>query len=304
MDKRSKESLLTLPHVIGLGQGFKEVKGVITEQEAVIVLVKRKVPSEQLRKHQLIPKTIDGLVTDVIEVGEMKAYSVVNPEVSLQSSISRMRPAAPGVSIGHYRTTAGTFGAVVYNRKSGQPLILSNNHILANSSNGRDLRAKIGDPILQPGKIDGGSTSKDTIARLKKYVGLNEYPKINNVDCALAQPLSNDLVTPDVIGIGKVLGVASPQVGLDVKKSGRTTGLTTGQIRAVNVTLYVNYGRGRTLRFENQILTTNMSSAGDSGSLVVEKNNKAVGLLFAGSDQGTILNPIQKVLDLLTVEFK
>jgi hypothetical protein len=106
-----------------------------------------------------------------------------------------------------------------------------------------------------------------------------------------------------VIGIGKILGVVSPQLGMEVEKSGRTTGLTTGQIRAVNVTLNVSYGSGRTLRFDNQILTTNMSAGGDSGSLVVDKTNKAVGLLFAGSDQGTLLNPIQKVLDLLNVEF-
>ncbi len=302
MDRKSKELILTLPQVIGVGLGFKEVGGIKTEQEAIMILVKRKVPSAQLGKHQLIPKMINGIVTDVIEVGVMKAYSGVNPAVTIQSVTSRMRPAAPGVSIGHYRTTAGTFGAVVYDKKSGQALMLSNNHILANSSNGRDLRAKIGDSILQPGAIDGGRTSKDIIARLIKYVALKEYPNKNNVDCALALPLSNDLIVPDVIGIGKVLGVVSPQLGMEVKKSGRTTGLTTGQIRAVNVTLNVSYGRGRTLRFDNQILTTNMSEGGDSGSLVVDKSNQAVGLLFAGSDQGTLLNPIQKVLDLLNVE--
>ena len=303
MDKKSKDLLLALPQVIGVGLGFKEVGGIKTGQEAIMILVKRKLPAAQLVKQQLIPKMINGVVTDVIEVGEMEAYSGVNPVVTLQSTTSRMRPAAPGVSIGHYRTTAGTFGAVVYDRNSGQALILSNNHILANSSNGRDLRAKIGDSILQPGSIDGGRTSKDIIARLKKYVALKEYPSKNTVDCALAQPLSNDLIFSDVIGIGKILGVVSPQLGMEVKKSGRTTGLTTGQIRAVNVTLNVSYGRGRTLRFENQILTTNMSAGGDSGSLVVEKTNKAVGLLFAGSDQGTLINPIQKVLDLLNVEF-
>lgn len=303
MDKKNKELLLALPQVIGVGLGFKEVGGIKTGQEAIMILVKRKVPSGQLEKHQLVPKMINGVVTDVIEVGKVKAYSGVNSAVVLQNSASRMRPAAPGVSMGHYRVTAGTFGAVVYDKNNGQALILSNNHILANSSNGRDLRAKIGDSILQPGAIDGGRTSNDVIARLKRYVALTEYPNKNTVDCALAQPLSHDLIVPDVIGIGKILGVVSPQLGMEVKKSGRTTGLTSGQIRAVNVTLNVSYGRGRTLRFDNQILTTNMSAGGDSGSLVVEKANNAVGLLFAGSDQGTLLNPIQKVLDLLNVEF-
>jgi hypothetical protein len=74
-------------------------------------------------------------------------------------------------------------------------------------------------------------------------------------------------------------------------------------VQAVNVTANINYGRGRLLRFENQILTTRMSAPGDSGSLVLDLSNKAVGLLFAGSDTVTLLNPIQLVLDKLEVRF-
>ncbi|EHQ90356.1 trypsin-like peptidase domain-containing protein [Desulfosporosinus youngiae] len=303
MNNKNKKSLMALPQVIGVGQGLKEIGGVTTEQKAIIVLVKRKLPLDQLKKHQLVPKTLNGTVTDVIEVGDMQAFSAGNPAYAILSYPRRMRPAAPGVSIGHYLTTAGTFGAVVYDRKSGQPLILSNNHVLANSSNGRDRRAKIGDLILQPGAIDGGSTSADGIARLKKYVALNEYPTRNHVDCALAQPLNNELIIPEILEIGLVRGTETAKIGMNVKKTGRTTGLTTGRIRAVNVELNVGYGRGRTLNFQNQILTTNMSAGGDSGSLVLEENNRAVGLLFAGSGQATLLNPIQTVLSLLDIEF-
>ena len=302
MNKKSTRSLMALPQVIGVGQGFKEIGGVTTAQKAILVLVKRKVPLEQLQKHELVPKILNGKVTDVIEVGEIEAYSLGNSSFDIQSYTERMRPSAPGVSIGHYLTTAGTFGAVVYDRKNGQPLILSNNHVLANSSNGTDRRAKIGDLILQPGAIDGGSAF-DVIARLKKYVALNEFPRINRVDCALAQPIYNELIVPEIIGIGKVQGTAAAKVGMNVKKTGRTTGLTTGRIRAVKVALNVGYGSGRTLRFENQILTTNMSAGGDSGSVVMEENNRAVGLLFAGSDQATLLNPIQWVLSILNVDF-
>ncbi len=303
MNKKGKESLMALPYVIGVGQGYKEIGGVTTDQNAILVLVKRKMPLEQLQKHELVPQQVGGIVTDVIEVGDMKAYSVGNTSVNSQSYTERMRPSAPGVSIGHYLTTAGTFGAVVYDINNEQPLILSNNHVLANSSNGRDRRARIGDLILQPGVIDGGRTSDNAIARLKKYVALNDYPRKNSVDCALAQPLNNTLIVPDVLGIGKIQGDVTAQVGMNVKKTGRTTGLTTGKIRAINVTLNVGYGRGRNLRFENQVLTTDMSSGGDSGSIVLDENNRAVGLLFAGSDQATLLNPIQKVLSLLDVKF-
>ncbi len=84
--------------------------------------------------------------TDVIEIGRVR----------LMERAVKMRPALPGSSIGHYKISAGTFGVVVRDKNSGEKLILSNNHILANGSNGSDGRASVGDAILQPGPYDGG----------------------------------------------------------------------------------------------------------------------------------------------------
>ena len=62
----------------------------------------------------------------------------------------------------------------------------------------------------------------------------------------------------------------------------------------LNATVNVSYGVGQVARFENQIVTTAMSQGGDSGSLLVAGDAlHAVGLLFAGSEQATIHNPIQ-----------
>jgi hypothetical protein len=45
-----------------------------------------------------------------------------------------------------------------------------------------------------------------------------------------------------------------------------------------------------------------MSKPGDSGSLLVAGDSLfAIGLLFAGSEQATVHNPIQDVLDSLEV---
>ena len=90
-----------------------------------------------------------------------------------------------------------------------------------------------------------------------------------------------------------------------VQKYGRTTGLTTGQITAVNATLQVGYDSG-TAMFTGQMLISgsgSFSAGGDSGSLVVTKSDdpdqdrKPVGLLFAGSSTMTVANPIDLVLD-------
>jgi hypothetical protein len=63
----------------------------------------------------------------------------------------------------------------------------------------------------------------------------------------------------------------------------------------------VNYGGGRVARFTDQIVTSNMSAPGDSGSLVCDIKEGAVGLLFAGSSQVTIVNNILRVQSLLGI---
>ena len=87
-----------------------------------------------------------------------------------------------------------------------------------------------------------------------------------------------------------------------VQKTGRTTNYTTGRITAINATVDVGYGGGRVARFKDQIVTTNISAGGDSGSLVTTLDNVAVGLLFAGSSTSTIVNQIENVRSLLKVE--
>jgi hypothetical protein len=59
------------------------------------------------------------------------------------------------------------------------------------------------------------------------------------------------------------------KVGDRLKKTGRTTNFTRGRVIATNATIDVNYGEGRIARFLDQIVTTNISAGGDSGSLVL-----------------------------------
>jgi hypothetical protein len=74
-------------------------------------------------------------------------------------------------------------------------------------------------------------------------------------------------------------------------------------VNVIETTVTVNYGENRTARFEGQFVTTPMSQGGDSGSLLVDGESlRAVGLLFAGSAQATIYNPIQDVLEALQID--
>ena len=319
-----KSNLFTKPNVIGVGVGFVAKKRVLTEEVGLVVLVRKKVPTAALAPQDIIPQRIREVKVDVQETGEIRA---------LQSHTDRYRPAPGGVSIGHYKITAGTFGVVVTDRDTGDRLILSNNHVLANSN-----EAIPGDPVTQPGPIDGGSTTNDTIAHLERFCPLEfstapgvcglaasfagfgngianllgskhrletvrANPQATNlVDAAVARPINESDILDEILEIGVVQGTVEAVLGMQVRKSGRTTELTTGQITLLNATIDVSYGSGLKARFENQLVAGAMSQGGDSGSLLVAGDElKAVGLLFAGSDQTTIFNPIQAVLDCLKV---
>ena len=212
-----------------------------------------------------------------------------------------------------------SLGAVV--RRGGERLILSNNHVLANSN-----EASPGDAILQPGPADGGK-AEDRIGVLDTFVPIafDEPPSRlralflrlmrlfglepptpapttgNRVDCALARPVREGDVSDEVLEIGRVAGTVEVHVGVTVRKSGRTTGLTEGRITAIGATVRVVYG-DQAATFREQLVAGPMSRPGDSGSLLVDAANRAVGLLFAGSDRSTVFNPIAAVRDSLGID--
>ncbi|MEW6447781.1 MAG: hypothetical protein AB1426_06805 [Bacillota bacterium] len=324
---RYKKRLLSIPNALGVGLGKKMVRGSETDQTAIVVFVEKKLPPGYLTRATMVPKTIGDVKTDVVETGRFRL---------LGKFTGRQRPAQPGLSIGHYLITAGTFGAVVYDSKTDKPLILSNNHILANASNGRDRRCRPGDPILQPAPFDGGELGRDTIAILERFIPMRYgaiqatcpvaagaeyyvntllrvyYPQYrmrlyrlqetaNKVDCAVAKPVEDDLIKNEILEIGAIKGIAECKPGLEVKKCGRTSGLTSGVIKYTDVTTTVDVGEERQAVFEDQFMTSQMSRGGDSGALVLDENGNAVGLLFAGSDDYTLCNDIRNVLDALNV---
>ncbi|MGB3258451.1 MAG: trypsin-like peptidase domain-containing protein [Ornithinimicrobium sp.] len=291
----AQERLMGTDNVVGVGLGYKISNGVQTDTKSVMVLVTEKLPSSMLGTSQSLPKTVSKVPTDVVDVGHVFAGGATAMEtLDAQSLAKRVRPVRPGYSVGHFKITAGTIGAGCYDISPvpGKPpryYILSNNHVLANSN-----QANIGDPIYQPGPIDGG-TAADAVGRLSRFVPIKFDGSCNAVDAAIAE-VPFDTLDRDIYWSGyPASAVKVAAVGQLVKKTGRTTHFTTGRVTAVNATINVNYGGGNVAKFCNQIVTTDMSAGGDSGSLVLDLENNPVGLLFAGSSTATILNPIATV---------
>jgi hypothetical protein len=278
-------------------------------------------PQLNLGQHprQAIDGAEFGPVPAQVPVLEEQEYV---PFAEAQLLARRLRPAEGGFSVAHIAVTAGTIGTCVYEILPGgatgttprhglgipgRTYILSNNHVLANSN-----LAQIGDAILQPGPLDGGVDPSDRIAVLSRFVPIALEPPIprafhrNLVDAALAQGQFHDL-DREIYWIGYVEAWrrrSNVTVGTLVQKTGRTTNFTTGRIIAINATVDVGgYTGGRVGRFFDQIILTNMSAPGDSGSVIVTQDgNVAVGLLFAGSAVATIANQIENVRSLLRVE--
>lgn len=316
----TREELHARANVIATGIGYKVSDGARTGELAIVCSVAEKVPRSALSARDLVPPELGGFATDVVETGEIRA---------LRAPTERWRPAPGGISVGHARITAGTLGCVVH--RNGELLLLSNNHVFADSNAGVP-----GDPILQPGPIDGGTEAGDIIATLDRFEpilmageesscalargvasalnvlarlagsgarlqAVSQGTSVNLVDAATARPTSPELVSSEILGIGTITGHSSAELGMRVRKSGRTTGLTIGEIEQVDVTVDVRYGPDQVARFTDQVMAGAMSQGGDSGSAVVDLEGNIIGLLFAGSERTTIMNRIEHIFSALDV---
>jgi len=119
-------------NVVGISKELKpRIKnGKVIENEKVLrVYVIKKLPESCLAPEDIIPKTIDDIPTDVVEIGEVRALD--SPTVYISSSVDKtkkFRPVKLGVSVGHWGITAGTLGMLYeYN---GEILAGSNAHVL------------------------------------------------------------------------------------------------------------------------------------------------------------------------------
>jgi hypothetical protein len=224
----------------------------------------------------------------------------------------RGRPLRPGLSVSHPDVSAGTLGGFVRRPGADGLLVLSNNHVLANSD-----AATEGDLALQPGVADGG-TPADRIGTLSAFVRLSAGPG-NLVDAAVAALDRGVEADPTAYPGGALLAAVAAVADVDpdelVEKLGRTTGHTRGRITAVEVDgVGVQYDDG-VHTFDDQVeiegLTGAFSAGGDSGSVIWRSHDRApLGLLFAGSTQGgsagggvTFANPLATVLRSLGVEW-
>jgi hypothetical protein len=138
--------------------------------------------------------------------------------------------------------------------------ILSNNHVMG--AIGPTLcpeTAPLVTWILQPGTrdigFDPGNDPFYLVGVKFLSVPIDFDPGANNlVDAAIAFTVPS-LADKTILDLGPPtpqFAIALP--GMQVIKSGRTTGVTEGTVQAINVTALISYGSCGTARFVNQFI--------------------------------------------------
>lgn len=251
------------------------------------------------RSRVAVPAEVAGAEIDAEQTGEFFPFALTD----------RLRPVPMGASVGNdAECLPGTVGAFV-EKRDGRRYILCANHVFA-----RLNEAALGEPIVQPSRVDGsaecaplGATFR--VARLADFEPLvfgNQGE--NRMDAAIAE------LDPGIDFVAATLadGYGAPRTrpidaepDMKVQKYGRTTGLTEARIKALDVTVKITFPSGK-VRYVGQLMTSRgFGGFGDSGALVVTQDaaDRPVGIVIGGSNNGSaIVTPIAPILERFGVK--
>ena len=229
--------------------------------------------SEKMDMEQVKGLLVDGYGAHALASDTQTINVIESGIIDAQAHRHRQRPSPCGISTAHFRVTAGTQGALARGRtgiRRNRLLMLSNNHVLANSN-----ICAVGDNILQPGPADGGANPADRIALLEQWVPINfAAAGVNFVDAATGWCWPDRVRREFIYRTGAGFNYfrvgsipVAPAVGMIVGKTGRTTQLRTGRIIDTSAAIRVNYGAGRLANFRDQITIRGLNgdfSAGET----------------------------------------
>ncbi|MEO8903598.1 MAG: hypothetical protein ABI488_15155 [Polyangiaceae bacterium] len=280
--------LMSIPGVVGVGVGPKVVNGRHSGELAIVVSVLEKLPASALPPDQLIPAEIDGFKTDV-EIGGAMRQEFDIPEDAPYVDHRRFRKGEGGLRGGLEIRGAvpGTLGCVVTRDVPQGRMVfaLSNTHVL----NPQASPAASGGDVGQPDLGDGGFSDccSNLVGKVAPGATFNSVvdAALARLDAGLAWVAEIDSIGP--IGNVRVLteiDLSFPDEPVIVKKKGRQTWVTRGYVRSVDHSLPTE-DRGQV---EHQIFVLPLppfrafTAGGDSGSLVVDKDNQPISLHALG----------------------
>lgn len=300
--KQSIEAeLLRRPGVTGIDIGYKYVNGERTDEIVIRVYVAQK--KKSVSSFEAIPREIQGIRTDVIESKFDALSATVRTGILADSQTNPLsyNSLVGGISIGPCKkinniSYFGTLGAIVEDNNPPYNLLaLSNYHVLLAGNLNQPIDKMNQIDISQPSIKDDGKCPDDTFGVVMRGT-LNDG---GSVDCAVASIRSSRAAEAKIEQIGKVKGTTSATLGMQVRKRGRTTGLTYGIVDGLHATVQINYPDPKgTITLTDQIIIVPdpnknavWTEEGDSGSVIVTAGSDdevyVVGLHVSGSSDGS-----------------
>jgi hypothetical protein len=276
----SRDALLAVPGVVGVGLGLKETAGRVTDVVAWRVYVDRKRSLSELHGAQVVPPRAGGLPTDVIE----KAPSVPSSVVE-------------GVRLANAHGVPGTLGCFALTRETRTPVALTNHHVLFGRA------AAEGDAVWL---VRDGLPSDDLpqLGRTRRgHLGTVVHDGQDVfVDGAVATLADGKLPRRR-----RALGIAMTRPGARVTKAGAATGVTAGVVLDVE---YPDVARlpDHVLPAPRQLLVgpaggERFSADGDSGAAVIDEAGHVVGLLWGLNHRGeSVASPAAAVAAALDID--
>jgi len=301
--KALEQELLSLAGAGFVGIAHSEAQG------EIIVFV------EDEQAKQRMPRSFNGYTVRTEVTGKIQALTtrVTEPLASVSPERrGEVSPLVGGISLSAWETDpyyAGTLGMITYDDK-----ILSNAHVIAMDPDTGDF-LDLGTDIIQPGSLDGGRGGAK-VGELEDYIPIDFAPGAENyADAAIGSIWGDaDASYGEQFGEGGnywIEGWTEVSIGDTVRKSGRTTGVTTGQVIMTNYSGKVRYGDQEDYQeanFVDQIVVKqdnwSFAGAGDSGS-AVDKDGEFVGLVFAtDSETGdyVIINKAEHIINGLGID--
>jgi hypothetical protein len=207
--------------------------------------------------------------------------------MSVRNHNLKFRPLRGGIAI--FNPNVGELGTLgfVATTNGIDRWIVSCHHVLCRSEG---TSPADGEPIFQP--VDG-----DPDSQVARSAAGSADPQL---DCAAAKVLDGAEAIGEVLGLGQLAAPLDPLAGMEVVKSGITTGITEGRVRSVTGDrVVIEVAPGFPANYE-------LSGGGDSGAVWVQKNTVSPVVLHTrGNDTGEELAfgvPVRKVLQVLGLQ--
>ncbi|MCP4632622.1 MAG: trypsin-like serine protease [candidate division Zixibacteria bacterium] len=283
-----KEKLKKFPGVIDVGVGFKEKDGELTKEVGFIVYVEEKKTENELPAEHIVPHEIDGVKTDVVKI---------------KTTRNIVRPIRGGVKMDSEGSSgSGTLGCMATHPEH-KTVLLTNHHVLYNQYYDTDSGVKRDIKVGQPGISCSWCCECNVIGLVKN----SKRRKNDNVDCGIAKINKSDISHINEINGGKpIKGIAPLKadpvtgnmvpvfVGEKVKKTGATSNFTEGEVTKIGIPVNVKEEDGSHTPFVDQIefihkdgTSKKFADQGDSGSVVLNDDDKVVGLIMSARCEET-----------------